>query len=368
MGNICCDSEIVYNEPPDMPKSFYGGNSSLSKNNSGLDLSRLSEETSNFNPDENYPIQHYPDLQKYKKMKETDDANDTEPTNLPKICQLAQKNLYKIYGKFNFKKYEKKNQEKYTISLGLYQNNSGNLFYEGEWHKGKMHGKGKLFFSDGRYYEGFLKNGKINGRGVLRLANGDIFDGEFYKGVAKGPGTLIKKNGTKIMGCWENDYLEGFVTEILPDGGEFKGEYMRGVKHGKGCLRYSSGDVLEANFVNGVLEGEGFFKSAISGIEFRGYFYKGQKRGKGMFRLKDGRRFEGMYIDDLRNGEGRLILNEKESLTGNWLNGKKNGRFLYNKQDFNGQKIQIEIYYQMDEIQKSFNEDLDPLHLSRFNF
>ena len=47
--------------------------------------------------------------------------------------------------------------------------------YEGQWLKGKRHGRGKQQWSDGSIYEGYWFDDKANGRGRLIHADGDSY-------------------------------------------------------------------------------------------------------------------------------------------------------------------------------------------------
>lgn len=59
-------------------------------------------------------------------------------------------------------------REKKTIreGKGIYRHSDGQT-YIGQWHLGKMHGYGKLFYGDGQLrYEGEFKNDLFDGYGV----------------------------------------------------------------------------------------------------------------------------------------------------------------------------------------------------------
>ncbi len=69
----------------------------------------------------------------------------------------------------------------------------GNALYQGEWLKGKWHGKGKLTLKDS-IYEGQFFNGKPHGTGVFSNVT-LTFEGHFNSGVAEGEAIVTYKTG-----------------------------------------------------------------------------------------------------------------------------------------------------------------------------
>ena len=62
-------------------------------------------------------------------------------------------------------------------------------FYEGEWKKNKINGKGKKVWTDGKWkddrYKGEFKDGYRHGRGVYKYYNGPIYNGEMEYGSSR---------------------------------------------------------------------------------------------------------------------------------------------------------------------------------------
>jgi len=55
--------------------------------------------------------------------------------------------------------------------------------YEGEWHAGKYHGRGRLIWGHGSEYEGDFAQGTFHGAGVLRNESGHVLEkGRWFKG------------------------------------------------------------------------------------------------------------------------------------------------------------------------------------------
>ena len=57
-----------------------------------------------------------------------------------------------------------------------------NGYYEGEFLKGKRHGKGKYVWNGGSYYDGEWKEGKQHGKGIYKGENGKITSGYWTDG------------------------------------------------------------------------------------------------------------------------------------------------------------------------------------------
>jgi hypothetical protein len=81
------------------------------------------------------------------------------------------------------------------IAFYPYHPVTGKTKYEGEFQKGKPHGKGKFTYEFGSYYEGDFENGKFNGLGRLIYKDGDhkigmFKDGQFVSGTGTVKDTL----------------------------------------------------------------------------------------------------------------------------------------------------------------------------------
>ncbi len=62
-------------------------------------------------------------------------------------------------------------------------------FYEGEWEKGKQHGKGKVYATNGIYFEGEFDQGLATGiDGLLVYPDGSYYRGEFSQNSFNGKG------------------------------------------------------------------------------------------------------------------------------------------------------------------------------------
>jgi len=130
--------------------------------------------------------------------------------------------------------------------------------YDGEWKKGKMHGKGTYLFRDGFTYEGRWIDGKQEEDGIAYYPHGQRYEGEWSKGRYAGKGETFMLGGSKYVG-----------------------EFDFGRRSGKGKLVYPSGMTYEGEFFDGKPHGRGLMMSALSGWAYDGHFEYGYINGSG---------------------------------------------------------------------------------------
>ena len=63
--------------------------------------------------------------------------------------------------------------------------------YEGQFKKGKLHGKGKLFYKNGNYFEGSYKDGSMS-FGSFTWFNDDKYVGNYLNDLEHGKGMYKK--------------------------------------------------------------------------------------------------------------------------------------------------------------------------------
>ena len=94
---------------------------------------------------------------------------------------LIAKNAEIIFAKENMGRYVGKIMKGVPHGFGV-KSWPDSKRYQGNWYKGKMHGKGELIISDGESYTGEFRNGLPWGLGIRKWANGDYYEGEYVKG------------------------------------------------------------------------------------------------------------------------------------------------------------------------------------------
>ncbi|XP_035559523.1 ALS2 C-terminal-like protein [Canis lupus baileyi] len=142
--------------------------------------------------------------------------------------------------------------------------------YEGEWCRGRPHGKGTLKWPDGRNHVGNFCQGLEHGFGIhlIPQASEDTFD------------------------CYKCHWQEGSMC-------------------GYGICEYSTDEVYRGYFQAGLRHGFGVLESAPQALQpckYTGHWERGQRSGYGIEEDSDrGERYIGMWQADQRHGPGVMV-------------------------------------------------------------
>jgi len=120
-------------------------------------------------------------------------------------------------------------------------------------------------------------------------------------------------------------------VENLKDGWDvsvtYTGEIKDGKPNGMGVATYKSGNAIRyvGSFVNGMYNGKGtmFFKE---GIFLTGEWKNGKLNGKGSFLSESGVLYIGDFVNGVKEGKGILFYKDNGMIMGNFSNDKMNGR------------------------------------------
>jgi hypothetical protein len=98
------------------------------------------------------------------------------------------------------------------------------------WHP-HFHRVGKLIYDNDEYYEGEWNRGKRHGRGIY----------VYMDGLKTNYSTNLISifSGSKFDGTWENDRINGEGTSWYPNGNRYQGDWSNGRINGRGlhfCL------------------------------------------------------------------------------------------------------------------------------------
>ena len=167
---------------------------------------------------------------------------------------------------------------------------------------------------DGDLFEGYFLNGKKNGRGKYTWANGNVYDGNWVDGKCTGKGRISWSSGASFDGEWKDNQMS-------------EGKYS-----------YADGSVYEGSFKNGKRDGYGkrIYKD---GDKYEGRWQSGSRNGKGVYTWADGDVYDGEWKDDKRCGVGRMVMYGKAgpdalnagevfikySYDGEWLDNREHG-------------------------------------------
>ena len=287
------------------------------------------------------------------------------------------------------------------ISLDLGDGDS----YEGEMKDGKYHGMGTYRWGNGNVYTGEYVNGVRQGKGKFAFASGSSYEGEWKNGKYHGKGKWTNADGSYYTGVWENDDIiastkieypaPAYASESVKpaagakiermeyDGGDvYEGEMVDGYRHGKGKYTWADGSEYEGNWVKGKRCGFGIYKSYSKnekdGSTYLSYIYEGEwkdskKHGQGIAKKYKiyhlfGTPFmtwshEGGYANGDMHGHGIYkewnVPNDTGRVhEGEWVNNKRQGRFVWEYEPSVTGKKYIDFYDQGHSV--VFGIDYDP--------
>ena len=130
--------------------------------------------------------------------------------------------------------------------------------YIGEWKDGKVHGLGTFTHYDGSKKIGFFKQGKdwdttwygSLGNTIKTFSKGEIVLKKKYKGIL-----FSQNSGGKFT--W-------FQTSNNLTNGKYEGDIENGIPNGMGKVIFNNGEMYEGEWIDGKLNGKGYFQSVPS--------------------------------------------------------------------------------------------------------
>ncbi|KAI4807482.1 hypothetical protein KUCAC02_027288 [Chaenocephalus aceratus] len=223
---------------------------------------------------------------------------------------------------------------------------AGGLKYEGEFVCNMLVGRGTLTWPDASSYEGEVLNAIRHGTGTYRCANnGVLYTGQWDQGKRHGKGVVYFKQGKKTSwykGDWVKNNREGWGTRCYPSGNTYSGEWKNNLRHGEGSMRWLKlGQQYVGMWQNGVQHGNGthvWILRRADGSQYSqrnqyaGDFVQGQRHGQGTFRYAGGAIYEGQWRNNKKHGRGKFTFEDghvfegefvHDEMTTNNLNGNK---------------------------------------------
>ena len=253
----------------------------------------------------------------------------------------------------------------FDCDRGVLYNEDHKLIYEGGFIDGRYDGFGMRYTTDDSgqirlIYKGEIKNGKCHGKGKLYFPNGKIrYEGEYLNGKRHGKGKEYNEYGDLIRSGY---FCEGEFCDKTIDTPEYEGTVnQRNEYHGYGKLYDKNGNLIyEGEFLNGLYNGQG--KNYLNGkIKYEGQFVNGRPNGV----CKEYDKYNelvyyGEFTDGQYNGEGTLYKNREVFYRGEFNNDtyrigdktyNKNHNLIYEGAYLNGRYHgQGIIYYPNGEI------------------
>lgn len=207
--------------------------------------------------------------------------------------------------------------------------------YEGEWYRGKPHGKGTLKWPNGRNHVGDFcqgrehgfgiclvprasedkfdcykchwREGSMDGYGICEYSTEEVYKGYFQEGLRHGFGVLESApqslHPCKYTGHWKRDQRSGYGVEEDGDRGErYIGMWQANQRHGPGIM------VTQA------------------GVCYQGTFQADKMVGAGILLSEDDSLYEGTFTRDLSlTGKGKMTFPNGFTLEGSFGSGMGKG-------------------------------------------
>ncbi|XP_013133821.1 PREDICTED: uncharacterized protein LOC106099733 [Papilio polytes] len=164
--------------------------------------------------------------------------------------------------------------------------------YHGRWLDGKMHGHGKVEWTDGKLYVGQLQFNALCGHGKMEIPNIGTYEGHWKDNLQSGYGVMKYLSG---------DIYEGYFKEGNPHG--------HGVKK-QGDFKSSNATIYTGEWVNGVRQGYGVMDDISKGEKYLGNWSDNKKHGCGLIVTLDGIYYEGLFTQDVLTGHGVMVFED----------------------------------------------------------
>jgi hypothetical protein len=153
--------------------------------------------------------------------------------------------------------------------------------YYGPLVGGRMHGRGRIEYSNGARYEGEFANGLYWGKGELRYPEGRVrvYRGDFVRGEFEGTGRAEMENGDVFEGEFRKGNFTGRGVHTRKDGARYEGGFKDWTYEGRGRYDDGQGSVWEGPFVRGSFTGRGRSQTPLG--EYQGEFEDWRPHGRG---------------------------------------------------------------------------------------
>mmetsp|Transcript_29688 Transcript_29688/g.88817 ORF Transcript_29688/g.88817 Transcript_29688/m.88817 type:complete len:524 (-) Transcript_29688:61-1632(-) len=171
--------------------------------------------------------------------------------------------------------------------------------YEGDWVRGKRHGKGSLQYrSPGPHgrdhvsvYVGNFDTNRRHGTGKMVYASGNVYEGEWQDDKRHGHGSMVwQSQNESYTGEWRNGIQHGhgehtwfakrFVATNFVQHNKYIGQFVDGKRHGTGTFQYASGATYVGEWADDKKHGDAVYTSE-TGTVFSGKFVNDRKAASG---------------------------------------------------------------------------------------
>ena len=119
---------------------------------------------------------------------------------------------------------------------------------------GKASGEGRFTWRGNHganVYQGEFLKGRLHGRGLYKWAVGACYDGEFRDGRRHGFGTQTWPGGNRYRGEWRDGKRNGHGTLMWASGDRYEGRWRGNKRHGRGTYTWGDGDAMTCEWRDG---------------------------------------------------------------------------------------------------------------------
>lgn len=153
-----------------------------------------------------------------------------------------------------------------------------------------------------------------------------LFFGNFSHGIPHGEGFFKDSAGIEFSGNFKLGFIWGEGELSIPGDLKYSGNFIMGKKNGQGTAQFSNGSSYVGKWLNDRMNGKGTFRFSER------FFYTGEMKddqitGEGSLFTPEGR-IQGTFKAGRPHGYASQYVNSSQTMIeGNWLNGKKEGKF-----------------------------------------
>ena len=153
------------------------------------------------------------------------------------------------------------------------------------------------------------------------------WDGPCTHGLASGRGTATYFARGGASQSISADFLDGLVLDgkaeiAWNDGARYVGLVRGGKPNGAGVLVDAKGNRFDGEWKDGALNGHGAVLW-VNGDRYEGDWVAGKADGHGLQTWADGQKYDGQWQQDLPNGQGTLTRRDGTSVSGMFIDGKR---------------------------------------------
>jgi hypothetical protein len=206
-------------------------------------------------------------------------------------------------------------------------------------------GKGTMYYSDGSQYEGMWYDNQRHGKGNYTYISefSMTYIGEFTNDIMTGEGICtINSTGEELHGYFINGQLQGDGYWKNSNGFHYSGQFQNSLKHGIGTLYEMENNqkriIYEGEWIHGIANGKGKLYLMIptedSGglkieAQYEGDIVNSMPHGKGTMIYSNGAHYSGDWRKGMRNGFGSYIDIYQNTYDGKWVTHKRCGRGIW---------------------------------------